>query len=366
MRWWVAAIAVVVAAGGGLGIGSTFSGSVPNPSHPSAPSGQAEPPPAPTYALGQMMSPKHTPIPDPSVLTGSTTDYLYTSAAGVTPPNIPVRPFRRLDRLGHMVDAMPTLPPWAGGGTWAPDVSRVDGRYVMWFSAPNNHQLLATGLPAKCVGVAVSRSPLGPFLAGAAPVICGPSGSIDPRTFVAPDGQHWLYWKADTNASWGSEQNPHLTANLPTTLWAQRLTPDDLTPTGQPRPVLVADQNWEHKLIEAPDMVFDHGHYYLFFSANPSYEESNGIAVAFCRGPAGPCTEPYKGPLLGANTLGLGPGEESLFSQGGVAWMLYSPTGTGFFRQMAVSRIAFDAHGPYVAAFAGRRPGLVRGATTPS
>jgi hypothetical protein len=236
----------------------------------------------------------------------------------------------------------------------------------MWFTAPNNHQLLATGLPAKCIGVAVSRTPLGPFLAGAAPVICGPAGSIDPRTFVAPDGRHWLYWKADTNASWGPGQNPGPAANQPTTLWAQRLTPDDLTLTGQPKEILAADQSWEHKLIEAPDMIFHGGHYYLFFSANPSYQESNGIAVAFCRGPAGPCREPYNGPILGADTLGLGPGEESLFSQGGVTWMLYSPTGTGFFRQMAVSRIAFNAHGPYAAAFEGHLPGLVSATATHS
>lgn len=191
------------------------------------------------------------------------------------------------------------------------------------------------------------------------PVICGPSGSIDARTFVAPDGQLWLYWKDDANASWGPAQNPDVVANMPTVLWAQRLAPDDLTLIGQPHEILVAGQNWEHKLIEAPDMIDHDGHDYLFFSANPSYRESNGIAVAFCRGPAGLCLEPYKGPILGDNTLGLGPGEESLFSQDGATWMLYSPTGTGFFRQMAVSRIACNAHGPYVAAFAGRLPGLV-------
>jgi hypothetical protein len=189
-------------------------------------------------------------------------------------------------------------------------------------------------------------------------VICQPPGSIDPRTFVAPGGQLWLYWKADTNAFWGPAQNPDGPGNMPTVLWTQRLAPDDMTLIGPPRQILVASEPFEHKLIEAPDMVYVDRHYYLFFSTNPSYQDSDGIAVAFCRGPAGPCDEPYQGPILGSDTLGLGPGEESLYTQDGVTWLLYSPTGTGPFRQMAVARIAFGPRGPYVAEFAGRFPGV--------
>ena len=272
---------------------------------------------------------------------GSDLDYLYTSAAGVTPPNIPVRSFGNVEHLGGEVDAMPTLPPWTHGGTWAPDVRLAQGRYVMWFSAPDFHDVLATGAAAKCLGVAVASSPLGPFVPGATPVLCGPAGTIDPRTFVAPGGQVWLYWKADTNAAWGPAQNPDVPTHMPTTLWAQRLAPDGITLIGQPQKILVATEPFEHKLIEAPDMVDHDGRYFLFFSTNPSYQDSDGIAVAVCQGPAGPCTEPYGGPLLGSNTLGLGPGEESLFTQDGATWVLFSPTGIGFFRQMAVARVAF-------------------------
>ncbi len=356
----MAVIAVVVATGGGLGLGIALPRSGPVPARPTAgaPARLLDPPPAPAYAQGTIVPPYNAAIPDPAVLVGSHLDYLYTSAAGLSPPNIPVRAFRDVEHLGPAVDALPTLPPWTHGGTWAPDVRYADGRYVMWFSAPDVHNVLATGSASKCIGVAVADTPLGPFLPGASPVICGPAGSIDPRTFVAPDGQLWLYWKADTNAAWGPAQNPDAPANMPTTLWAQRLAPDDITLIGQPQEILVATQLWEHKLIEAPDMVDHDGRYYLFFSTNPSYQDSDGIAVAFCPGPAGPCTEPYGGPLLGSNTLGLGPGEESLFTQDGATWLLFSPTGTGFFRQMAVARVAFGSRGPYIAAFAGRVPGI--------
>ncbi len=349
-------IALVAAAGGGVGVGSVLPRG--GPARPPVRRLDPPPPPAPAYAEAMLVPPLHTPMPDPSVLEGGHLDYLYTSAAGLSPPNIPVRPFRQLEHLGPEVDALPTLPPWTHGGTWAADVRHVGGHYVMWFSAPDFHDVLLTGAPAKCLGVAVASSPLGPFVPGATPVFCGPSGTIDPRTFVAPDGQLWLYWKADTNALWGPAQNPDVPTNMPTTLWAQRLAPDDVNLIGPPHEILVATEGWEHKLIEAPDMVDHDGHYYLFFSTNPSYQDSDGIAVAFCHGPAGPCDEPYGGPLLGSNTLGLGPGEESLFTQDGATWVLFSPTGTSFFRQMAVARVGFGPSGPYIAEFAGRVPGI--------
>jgi hypothetical protein len=315
------------------------------------------PPPAPSYAVGKLVPPYNVPMTDPTVTVGSHIDYLYTGAGGYDPPNISVRAFTDLQRLSTEVDAMPALPPWSIGWTSAPDVRHVDGRYVMWFSSPDVDDILATGAPAKCIGVGVSTSPFGPFIVARQPVICDPWGSIDPRTFVAPDGQLWLDWKADVNAAWGLEQDPDLPQNQPTVLWAQQLAPDGMTLEGSPHELLAATRPWEHKLIEAPEMVHADGRFYLFFSANPSYQDGDGIGVAVCRGPAGPCQEPYAGPILGSSPLGLGPGEESLFTQGGVTWMLFSPSGTTLYRRLAVARIAFGPHGPYVSAFDGAIPG---------
>jgi Glycosyl hydrolases family 43 len=330
--------------------------------HPGGPHDRSrlEPPPAPSYAQGRIVPPYRTAMPDPMVRVGRRVDDLYTGAAGTGPPNVPVRPFTDLEHLGPATDAMPTLPPWTSGWIWAPDVRRVGDRYVMWFAAPDVHDILDTGVAAKCLGVAVAPSPLGPFVAGPSPVRCGQWGAIDPRTFRAPDGQLWLYWKADVNASWGVTQDSYAPGNAPTTLWAQRLAPDGVALEGAKHEILTASLPWEHKLVEAPDMVHARGRYYLFFSANPSYQDGDGIAVADCRGPAGPCHEPYAGPILGSDTLGLGPGEESLFTQGGDTWVLYSPTGTTLYRQVAVARIAFGPHGPYVATFGGAVPGVRR------
>ena len=304
------------------------------------------------------MPPYNVPMCDPSVTVESHIDYLYTGASGYDPPNISVRAFTDLEHLSNEVDAMPALPPWTTGWTSAPDVRYVDGRYVMWFSSPDIDDILATGVPAKCIGVGVSTSPFGPFIVARQPVICNPSGSIDPRTFVAPDGQSWLDWKADVNAAWGPAQDPDLPQNQPTVLWAQQLAPDGMTLEGSPYELLVATRPWEHKLIEAPEMVHANGRFYLFFSANPSYQDGDGIGVAVCRGPAGPCEEPYAGPILGSSAtrpgsrrgIALHPRRRHLDAFLSERRLLY--------RQLAVARIAFGPHGPYVSAFDGAIPGL--------
>jgi hypothetical protein len=278
-------------------------------------------------------------------MAGNTTDYLYTGSSDYGPPNVPVRAFTDLGSLGAKSDAMPVLPRWSRGWIWAPEVRYVHGRYVMWFASGDVDDVLPSGVPAECIGEAVSNSPLGPFEAAQRPLICGPWGSIDPRTFLAPDGQLWLDWKPDLNAGWGWGQTQ------PTALWAQRLAPDGMTLEGRAYELLSATSKWEYQLIEAPDMVYADGRYYLFFS-------SKGIGEAVCRGPAGPCEEPQARAFLGANPLGPVPSEESLFTQDGMTWLLFDPTSTFFYRKLAVARIAFGAEGPYVAAFDGAVPGI--------
>lgn len=342
----VVVLVAVVAAAVGVGIGRAL----PRPAGTAGQRRASAPPAAPSYDPGMVVDPSLTELSDPFVLQGNGVDYLYSSSSGYSPPNIPVRSFTDLRHLGPAMDAMPTLPPWTTGWTWAPDVRRVGGHYVMWFTAPDTGDILPTGAPAKCIGVAVADGPTGPFLPGAQPVLCGPWGSIDPRTFVDAHGRLWLYWKSDDNAD--------TNATIPTTIWAQRLAANGITLVGPRHAVLSATEQWENGLIEAPDMVRVGSRYYLFFSANPSFKAYNGIGVATCRGPVGPCQVVGDGPLFGTSVLGQGPGEEWVWNDHGTEWLLFSPSGTGFVRRMAVARLGFDRHGPYLATFDGRSPGL--------
>ena len=303
------------------------------------------PVPAPPGSPGLAVDPS-TMIADPQVLTGRRTDYLYSSATGYSPPYVPVRPFHVLGRWGAPTDAMPTLPAWADSWIWNPDVRRVGGRYVMWFTAPLKGAALPTTRgPPRCLGWAVSRSPLGPFVPAPRPSVCqlGQFGAIDPQTLVAPGGQEWLYWKSDGNSV--------PSAHMPTVIWAQRLAAGGTTREGHPVPLLADRQPWEGTVVESPQMVRRDGRYYLFFSGNVSNGPANGIGVAPCRGPAGPCTNTASRPWLGSSRQARSVGEESLFAQDGTTWLLYSPQ--GLFQTLMVSEVAFGPAGPYVTA--GRR-----------
>lgn len=305
-------------------------------------SSSALPTPASNLDLGRIIDPG-TLIADPDVLTGPKVDYLYSSESNFTPPYIPVRTFTVFGKWGKPLDAMPQLPVWANSWVWNPNVRFVRGRYVMWFTATWKAVALSTGAPPRCLGWATSSSPLGPFVPASGPAICQVNrfGAIDPDTLVAPTGQEWLYWKSDSNAV--------PAAHMPTVIWAQKLAANGITREGKAVEILSNTQPWEGTVVEAPQMVFARGHYYLFFSGNVSGTTLNGIGMVTCRGPAGPCDNDAYGPWLGTSPQTRAVGEEYLFNSNDKTWLLYSPH--RLFQVLMISRVAFGPNGPYVASF---------------
>lgn len=259
-------------------------------------------------------------FPDPFILRVGRDFYAYATNAERHQANVQMAhstdltdwaPVRDGDRL-H--DAMPVLPPWAREGwTWAPEVIRVEGGYVLHFTAKDRQ----SGL--QCLGAAFSADPRGPFTSDAAePLVCqtGQGGTIDSSPFRDADGQLYLYYKNDGNARGG-----------PTQIYAQRLTPDGLHVTGDPVAVSRNDAPWEAHVIEAPTMVRHGDRYVLFYSANHFGWEPHqrlspyAIGYAACRGPMGPCADAPGNPILhsfNTRTEGClsGPGHQSVFNVG--------------------------------------------------
>ena len=325
-----------------------------------------DPPPASNIATAQTFAPTKGLISDPFVLPTSKLDYMYSSGAPATVGDLhlPERTFTVMGKFLSLRDAMPILPSWVlpNSELWAPDVRKVGATYVMWFSGLDRGYILSTGVAAQCIGVATSTSPTGPFTAHSPnPTICQASGhgDIDPRTFVAPDGQEWLYWKNDGNAV----PTMDLVGNIH--IYAQRLATDGQTLVGSPSVLLTNDLPWEGGLIEAPDMVHVGNRYLLFFAGNSSDGVANGIGLALCKEPGGPCSSPYSGPWFGSNLQGAGPGEETVYNQNGITWMLYTPHGLYYplaLPRLVAERIAFTPTGmPYIADRQGMVPGVTAG-----
>lgn len=82
--------------------------------------------------------------------------------------------------------------PWAERQLWAPDAAHKDGKYYLYFPAKNHEGIFQ-------IGVAVSTSPTGPFVAEKSPI--KGSYSIDPAVFEDADGSYYLYF----GGIWGGQ-----------------------------------------------------------------------------------------------------------------------------------------------------------------
>lgn len=254
---------------------------------------------------------------------------------------------------GRLHDAMPLLPSWAERGwTWAPEVMKLDDRYLLFFTAREK----ASG--RQCTGVARSEDPLGPFTSDAdAPLVCQRDlgGTIDASPFRDADGRLYLYYKADANA-----------VGKPTQIFVQPMTPDGMGLTGEPAALLDNDQPWEAHVIESPTMVRVGEGYTLLFSANHFGWEPHqrlspyAMGYATCEGPLGPCTDAPENPVLYSyadRTAGClsGPGHQAVFEAKGRQFILFHAhiarngcRNAKKGRQMYIAPLGWDAGKPVI------------------
>jgi beta-xylosidase len=234
-------------------------------------------------------------FPDPFVLRVGRSYYAY--ATNTADKNIPVLATHGLFGTGGRREALPALPRWAEPGwTWAPSVLPRAPNYVLYFSVRTQGR--------ECLTLAVSSSPLGPFVDhSAGPLVCPPGGAYDPSPFVAPSGQAYLIWKNND------------------AIVSQPLAPDGQSLVGASTPLLHADQPWEGGLVEGPSMVAADGRYYLFYSANQWHTANYAIGYAVCASPSGPCQK-QPGPWLASGDNVHGPGGPEFFTDtSGQLWM---------------------------------------------
>ncbi|MET3722274.1 glycoside hydrolase family 43 protein [Sphingomonas trueperi] len=94
-----------------------------------------------------------------------------------------------MDRPGGPVTVNPVAldlkqVPWASEKAWAPDAAFKNGTYYLYFPAKDKQGVFR-------IGVATSKSPVGPFKAEPQPI--QGSYSMDPAVFTDDDGQSYLY-----------------------------------------------------------------------------------------------------------------------------------------------------------------------------
>ena len=282
----------------------------------------ASPAPAPKFVPAHAAN-----FPDPFILPYKTRFLAYATNAERRQANVQMavsddlRVWTPLKTGGKLHDAMPVLPSWAKPGwTWAPEIIRLNNRYLLYFTARER----ASG--RQCTGVADSATPFGPFFdASATPLICQRAlgGTIDASPFRDADGRRYLYFKPDANA-----------VGKPTTIMVQRLTGDGRTLVGAPVTLLRNDRPWEAHVIESPTMVRHAGGYALFYSANHFGWEAHqrlspyAMGYARCAGPMGPCRDAPANPILQSHVdrqgdCLSGPGHQGVFSVGNRQYIVF-------------------------------------------
>lgn len=199
-------------------------------------------------------------LADPALITLQDSWWLFPTSDGV--PDWGARSFRAFSsldlhdwtdhgeilRLGRDVT-------WATERAWAPMMVERNGRYYFYFTADKN------------IGVAVGRSPTGPFTDIGHPLVAHgdfEGQMIDPAVFIDDDGRAYLYWGNGT--AYGVELNADMVSF-------------DHSQVRAWQPLGYREAAWVHRSGDR---------YYLTWSENDTRSEDYRVRAATGESPLGP------------------------------------------------------------------------------
>jgi hypothetical protein len=238
--------------------------------------------------------------------------------------------------------------PWAKKQMWAPDAAEKDGKYYLYFPAKNQEDIFQ-------IGVAVSDSPVGPFVAQPEPI--KNSYSIDPAVFVDEDGAAYMYF----GGIWGGQlqsyrNNTYSPENLEPTAdeialgpRVAKLTDDMLEFAEEVQEIFILDENGEKLLAGDNDRRFFEASWVHKYQGKYYFSYSTGDTHFLCYGigdnPYGPFT--YAGrimnPVIGWTT------HHSICEYEGKWYLFYHDStlskGITHLRSIKMTEIHYDENG---------------------
>lgn len=257
---------------------------------------------------------------DPTVIQANGKYYAYAtnSRANGKFSHIQLAVSTDMQHWEDLPDALPDGATWGKADYWAPHVlfDKASNQYIMFYSA----QHIKADSLGKCLGVAFSKSPEGPFVDMGKPLVTGKSFiNIDPCAIIDPQsGKKLLYW--------GSGFAP---------LMVQELSNDwkSFKPGTNPLPLLKPKQEAKYtNLLEGSWIDYTNGYYYLYYSGDNCCGVNANYAVLVARsknafGPFETLGEAHKtnsSVILERKGKWLAPGHNSIFRDAkGNAYIAY-------------------------------------------
>ena len=257
-------------------------------------------------------------FPDPTIIRVNDTYYAYATNGSIEGKhyNLPVAVSKDLQEWKIAGDALPQKPNWATKDFWAPHVlfDPALNQYVLFYSGEKGEN---TG---KCLGVAFSDTPVGPFIDKGSPLVCG-SGfvNIDPFAFVDPKSNKKLLY-------WGSAHE---------SIRVQELSDDWRSFKKDSEPAFLIHPHQEKnydRLIEGAWVDYYNGEYYMYYSGDNCCGPNANYAVLVAKSKSafGPFTTMAKGKGIESSALvrkdenWLAPGHNSIFrDKKGQAYIAY-------------------------------------------
>ena len=244
--------------------------------------------------------------PDPTVVRVGE-DYWAAATTGGWAPHFALLHSRDLVNWEHTGYVFAQKPAWAKGDFWAPEIVSDGGRILLYYTARRDEGPKRVG--TLCVAVATAPAPAGPY-ADRGPLVCeiperAGVGSIDAFFLRDERGDPYLVWKAD-----GNDAEP----DVPTSIYAQRLSPDGTKLLGKRREILRNTSAWERHVTEGSYIMRRGGWYYHFYSGNACCGRGcdYALGVARARSLLGRWEKYSKNPIMAANQDWQCPGHGSI------------------------------------------------------
>lgn len=236
---------------------------------------------------------------------------------------------------------------WGSGDYWAPEVYRIDGRYLMLFTARSAED------GSLHTGIAFSDKLMGPYEDPLGRPLLDPQyTTIDATLTWDDDGNPYMIYALDCSDNWVNGVSV-------SQIYGVALAPDYLSAVGEPVLLTSPEGEWETLSMdplwnEGPSVLRHDGKYYLFYSVNGYFMKEYSVCVAVADHPLGPYVRQKNNPLMlyvenNSGILISGPGHNSFFEVGNELFTSYhthtfpdDPSGN---RQFCVDRAGFHADG---------------------